>query len=115
MIESSFMSRPWGTWSVLETYPNVKVKELMVLPGQALSMQRHQFRQEFWFVAEGTATVNRIDRSTDLVSQDVEQFNYTWIAPNEWHQLENRGTVPLKVVEIQWGEKCEENDIERAP
>jgi mannose-6-phosphate isomerase-like protein (cupin superfamily) len=112
-MENSFMSRPWGTWSVLETYTNVKVKELMVMPGQSLSMQKHKHRQEFWFVAEGTATVNKINRSSDLESEDINQFQYTWIGANEWHQLENKKDTPLKVVEIQWGEKCEEDDIER--
>lgn len=105
--------RAWGRWSVLKNYPNVKVKELSVDPGQSLSMQRHQHRQEFWFVAEGTATVNRLNPSTDIESSIIEQFDYTWIKSNEWHQLSNQSDKPLKLVEVQWGEKCEEDDIER--
>lgn len=105
--------RSWGVWSVLEKYENVKVKELSVDPGCALSMQRHQSRQEFWFVAEGTATVNRITAKTEIDSETITQFHYTWIRLNEWHQLENKTKDPLKVVEIQWGERCEEDDIER--
>ena len=30
-----------------------------------------------------------------------------------WHQLTNAYDVPLKVVEIQYGEQCVEEDIER--
>lgn len=106
-------TRPWGNWSVLENYPNVKVKELSVNPGQFLSMQKHQYRQEFWFVAEGTATVNRLTPSSDIESITIEQYGNTWIGPKEWHQLGNSSDKLLKIVEIQWGDKCEEEDIER--
>ena len=47
--------RPWGYYRVLHEGPGVKVKELTVEPGAALSMQRHQQRSEFWLVASGEA------------------------------------------------------------
>ena len=31
----------------------------------------------------------------------------------DWHQLTNPFNVPVKVVEIQYGEQCIEEDIER--
>jgi mannose-6-phosphate isomerase-like protein (cupin superfamily) len=31
----------------------------------------------------------------------------------EWHQLTNPFDVPLKIVEIQYGSQCDEDDIER--
>lgn len=111
--EKKRTDRAWGNWSVLENYSNVKVKELSVNPGQFLSMQRHQHRQEFWFVAEGTATVNRLTPSSDIESITIEQYGNTWIGPKEWHQLGNSSDKLLKIVEIQWGDKCEEEDIER--
>jgi mannose-6-phosphate isomerase-like protein (cupin superfamily) len=33
---------------------------------------------------------------------------------NEWHQLCNETDQPLRVVEIQYGVNCVEEDIERA-
>jgi mannose-6-phosphate isomerase-like protein (cupin superfamily) len=36
-----------------------------------------------------------------------------YISRNEWHQLVNEKDTPLKVIEIQFGEKCVEEDIER--
>jgi cytidyltransferase-like protein len=51
------VERTWGYYRVLHDISGTKVKELTVDPGQKLSMQRHQHRAEFWFVAEGTATV----------------------------------------------------------
>jgi hypothetical protein len=45
---------------------HVKLKELTVAPKTCLSMQRHDQRAEFWFVAEGEATVYTVDpHSTD--------------------------------------------------
>jgi cytidyltransferase-like protein len=107
--------RNWGYWRVLhENGPRVKVKELTVLPGQRLSMQKHKDRSEHWFVSEGTATVYTIDKSTDVELLGVfNQHQALHISRQQWHQLSNEGTVPLKVVEIQYGDRCEEEDIER--
>ena len=108
--------RPWGYYRVLhEPSQAVKLKELTVDPGQSLSMQRHKDRAEFWFVSEGTATVNTIDdRTTDCETRGVyERFKTIRIETNEWHQLKNNTTQPLKIIEIQYGEQCIEDDIER--
>ena len=109
--------RPWGYYRVLHTpNPRVKVKELTVNPGCSLSMQRHRYRSEHWFVAEGVARVMTVNMaSTDV--QDMGQYiahQALHIRDNEWHQLCNDSrTQPLKVIEIQYGEQTEENDIER--
>lgn len=101
--------RPWGYYRVLHSPNiNVKVKELTVNPGCTLSMQRHCSRAEVWFVAEGTATVCNTDTSHQL-----ELFQTQTIQPLEWHQLQNNTTSPLKIIEIQYGERCIEEDIER--
>jgi cytidyltransferase-like protein len=105
--------RPWGRWSVLKNYPNVKVKELTVLPGQSLSMQRHTDRSEFWFVAEGIATVSTLNVSSDEDYETVEQFSHVWIRKHQWHRLSNQHNTVLKLVEVQWGDRCDEDDIER--
>lgn len=106
--------RPWGYYRVLHEAPGVKVKELTVDPGAALSMQRHQDRAEFWLVAAGQATVYALDRSTDMdLRGRYGRHEYIHICTNEWHQLINEEPDPLRVVEIQYGERCEEDDIER--
>lgn len=108
-------SRPWGYYRVLHTpSAGTKLKELTVEPGEKLSMQRHQNRSEFWFVTEGEATVYGVNRKTD--TEIIGTFNsheHLWIAKNDWHQLANESTVPLKIIEIQYGTECDENDIER--
>jgi cytidyltransferase-like protein len=108
-------SRAWGYYRVLhEDPPHVKVKELTVNPGSSLSMQRHQDRAEHWFVAEGTATIYTINRKTDAEPIGTySRFQSIHIEQHQWHQLCNETDLPLKVVEIQYGANCVEEDIER--
>ena len=107
--------RPWGYYRVLhENGPEVKVKELTVEPKKYLSMQKHNSRLELWFVAEGTATVYTINNSSDEELDGVyEKFRNIHIAANQWHRLANETDKPLKIIEIQYGEVCIEEDIER--
>lgn len=107
--------RPWGYYRVLHEYgPTVKLKELVVEPGQRLSMQRHNDRSEHWFVAEGQATVYTVNRSTDVELLGTYQTHqHVHIPCTHWHQLANEFDTPLKLVEIQYGTACIEEDIER--
>jgi cytidyltransferase-like protein len=108
--------RAWGYYRVLhEVGANTKLKELTVMPKTCLSMQRHDQRAEFWFVAEGAATVYTLDEaSTDQeVKCSLVIHEHTFIKTNEWHQLCNETDQPLKLIEIQYGDCCVEEDIER--
>jgi D-beta-D-heptose 7-phosphate kinase/D-beta-D-heptose 1-phosphate adenosyltransferase len=101
--------RPWGYYRVLHTIGNnVKVKELTVDPGKSLSMQRHQGRSELWFVAEGEAGLN-----WEYGGEKIKVYKQETINPTEWHQLYNPTSLPLRVIEIQYGRECVEEDIER--
>ena len=107
--------RQWGYYRVLhENGREVKLKELTVDPGKRLSMQRHKDRAEHWFVSEGTATVYTVNRSTDTeLLGEYKKFDHIHIRKTDWHQLCNETEHPLKIIEIQYGERCEEEDIER--
>ena len=107
--------RDWGYYRVLhENGKEVKLKELTVEPRQSLSMQRHNDRLELWFVAEGTATVYTINSSSDEELDGVyNKFRSINIAANQWHRLANETDKPLKIIEIQYGNECIEEDIER--
>lgn len=101
--------RPWGYYRVLYELPNCKVKELVVEPGASLSMQRHANRYEVWFVSEGIATINWANSNkTELFKHETQL-----ILEKQWHQLSNNTDSVLKIVEIQYGNRCEEEDIER--
>jgi cytidyltransferase-like protein len=107
--------RQWGYYRVLhENGKEVKLKELVVEPGKQLSMQRHNSRLELWFVAEGTATVYTINSSSDEELDGVyNKFRSINITTNQWHRLANETDKPLKIIEIQYGNECIEEDIER--
>ena len=100
--------RPWGYYRVLHDAPGMKVKELTVNPQSSLSMQRHEYRSEFWMVADGTATISGVNENHTLVTHDE-----CHIPAQEWHQLSNITDRPLRIIEIQYGENCVEEDIER--
>ena len=78
-------------------------------------MQRHAKRSEFWFVAEGQATVYTINsRTTDAeLLGTFGKHQSIYISKGEWHQLVNETDHVLQLVEIQYGEDCVEEDIER--
>jgi cytidyltransferase-like protein len=100
--------RPWGYYCVLHEVSGTKVKELTVMPGQTLSMQRHSSRAEYWHVSEGRCVVEGEKNQTSLETHDSYQ-----IPTNEWHRLYNPFDQPCRIVEIQYGPNCVEEDIER--
>ena len=81
--------RNWGYYRVLhEVGPGTKLKELTVNPKTCLSMQRHEERSEFWFVAEGQASVYSMDAGSDHEHiGDFNQHQYVFIGRNQWHML----------------------------
>jgi len=106
--------RQWGYYRVLHEVPGMKVKELTVNPGKSLSMQRHNLRAEYWIVSEGRAVVNSMmPGGYSLPATELAKHEEYKVPVNEWHQLTNPYEEPVKVVEIQYGEQCIEEDIER--
>lgn len=106
--------RAWGYYRVLhEDSPTLKVKELTVEPGETLSMQRHHKRNELWFIDTGTATVYTMMGGERIKSATLHEHQHYTIRQDCWHQLVNETDEPLRVVEIQYGTECIEEDIER--
>jgi mannose-1-phosphate guanylyltransferase/mannose-6-phosphate isomerase len=103
------VNRPWGNYAVLEEDPDgFKIKRIEVAPGARLSLQSHKQRSEHWVVVSGTATVTN---GEEVITVHKNQSTYIPIGTK--HRLENRGTVPLHIVEIQVGEYLGEDDIQR--
>ena len=106
--------RPWGYYRVLHEVPGTKVKELTINPGQSLSMQRHASRAEHWHVSYGACDVFSMmpDGYALPVVLLSEHMNYH-VPTGQWHRLTNPYEIPCKIVEIQYGAACTEEDIER--
>jgi cytidyltransferase-like protein len=106
--------RQWGYFRVLHDVPGMKVKELTVDPGKSLSMQKHKLRSEYWIVSEGQCVVNsQMVGGYSLPPKTLSKHQEYNIDVGEWHQLTNPFDTPCKIVEIQYGEQCIEEDIER--
>ncbi len=100
--------RPWGAYTVLEEGDRYKIKRIEVNPGAKLSQQMHHHRSEHWVVVSGTARVTNGDRE-----YDVHPNESTYIPISTKHRLENRGKIPLQIIEVQNGEYLGEDDIVR--
>lgn len=102
------VSRPWGTYSVLDDNERYKIKRIVVKPGKRLSLQKHLHRSEHWVVVSGTATCMVGDKTFYVRSNES-----TYIPMGELHRLQNEGKLPLVIVEVQVGEYTGEDDIIR--
>lgn len=104
--------RPWGWYRVLDDKPGYKVKELVIEPGKKLSMQKHSLRSEHWYILKGKCDiVTDYAGSIMSVTKDV---NETYIIEHGvWHQGQNNYENCCHILEVQYGEKCVEEDIER--
>ncbi len=102
------VTRPWGTYTVLEEGPHFKIKRIVVKPGASLSLQMHHHRSEHWIVVSGLAKV---------INDDSELFvaidQSTYIQAGHKHRLENPGVIDLVMIEVQSGEYLGEDDIVR--
>jgi mannose-1-phosphate guanylyltransferase len=102
------VARPWGAYTVLQEGPCFKIKRIEVKPGAALSLQLHHRRSEHWIVVDGIARVTRGDKVYDIRANES-----TYIPIETRHRLENPGTEPLVMIEVQCGDYLGEDDIVR--
>ena len=87
---------------------------MIITPGQSLSMQRHQLRAEHWYILKGECSFNTINVSSDIEELGTYTENKSiTIEKKQWHQACNVTNEPCHILEVQYGEKCEEQDIER--
>lgn len=102
------VSRPWGTYTVLEEGCRFKIKRIVVKPGAALSLQMHHHRSEHWIVVQGMAKVVNGGEPRLINSNES-----TFIPAGHKHRLENPGVIDLVMIEVQSGEYLGEDDIVR--
>ena len=100
--------RPWGDYEGIDHGTRYQVKRLTVKPGAKLSLQMHHHRAEHWVVVSGTA---RVTRGEDVFMLSENESTYIPIGTN--HRLENPGTIPLEIIEVQSGSYLGEDDIVR--
>ena len=103
-------TRPWGSWRVIasEESCGYALKHIVVEPGKRLSLQYHHHRSEHWIVVAGSgfATLGADDIR-------IERGSHVYVPKKTQHRLSNTGEVPLVLVELQYGDILDENDIVR--
>jgi len=107
-VEHRRMYRPWGHYEGLILGDRFQVKQIVVMPGGRLSLQKHHHRAEHWVVVRGTARVQR-DAESLLLSENQSVY----LPLGCVHRLENPGMIPLALIEVQVGSYLGEDDIVR--
>jgi mannose-1-phosphate guanylyltransferase/mannose-6-phosphate isomerase len=100
--------RPWGSYDSIDAGERFQVKRLTVKPGAVLSLQMHRHRAEHWVVVKGQARITR-GEEVFLLSENES----TYIPVGTVHRIENPGSEPLQIIEIQSGSYLGEDDIVR--
>jgi cytidyltransferase-like protein len=110
-----FEERNWGSFFNLFQTNNIKVKELIIEPKKEISFQRHFKRNEIWLVSKGSCYVVYANNNNikDIKKIKLNKFDHYVVPSEEWHQIVNPFKEAVHIIEIQYGDKCIEDDIER--
>ena len=110
------VDRGWGYYQTFfkNADSTVKLKRLVLKPKHKISMQLHNSRSELWFVESGNGNLNTIEDGKLKVVSTLGPLELVNVESKQIHQLENTSdTKDLIVVEIQYGDYCDESDIIR--
>ena len=104
----SVVNKPWGSFEIIDQGEKYTVKKILVYPNGQLSLQSHKYRSEHWLLASGNGEVI-IDEKT----YNLKENDNIFIPKGSKHRLKNIGSDNLIVIEMWFGDKLDENDIER--
>lgn len=108
-LEHEIFARPWGFYKTTILNDFFQSKVIYVMPGQALSLQSHQRREEYWTVVYGEGTI-QIGESIHPVIPGQNFF----IPKGCKHRLTNTSEKnTLILTEVQLGDYFGEDDIVR--
>ena len=105
---ASLVHRPWGCYRTLARDFGFQVKHITVLPGGALSLQRHSHRSEHWTVIKGVGEIHCAGKEFVLHANQS-----TYIPKGAVHRLSNPGSEAVELIEVQLGDYLGEDDIQR--
>jgi mannose-6-phosphate isomerase len=98
--------RPWGRFRRYTHNEPTTVKLITVEPGQELSLQRHQHRDELWVILDPGLRVRVGDTTTVAVAGDE------FLIPRGTSHRVTGGERPARFLEVAFG-RFDEDDIER--
>ena len=100
--------RPWGWFESLAHDDSFQVKRIFVKPEGAISLQSHTCRSEHWVVVKGSANVTIGDKV-----KVVNEGQSVYVPKGVIHRIENKGKIPIVLIEVQIGNYLGEDDIVR--
>ena len=121
MLNGRLMKRKWGWYLTLLKRNYFKVKLLWFRNGGECSMQKHHHRHELWLflsgfgwmhgeVNNGKGTIPD-QRTGEPIGCLSTSGDYRRVPMGQTHQF--KASSRCLVLEIQYGDKCEEEDIVR--
>ena len=107
-IDFEIFNKPWGFYKSTMLSKDVQSKVITVFPGEELSLQEHERREEHWIIIKGRGTV-----ILDSSEFDALPGKYFFIPKGLKHQIINDGRENIIFAEVQLGDYFGEDDIIR--
>lgn len=101
-----FVRRKWGWYFVLLNFPQFKVKLLRFHRGKSLSLQYHQLRNELWLFLSGVGFFHKNGNAYVMGTGES-----VLVEKGQKHKY--ACSMASWVIEVQFGDKCIEEDIIR--
>lgn len=98
--------RPWGDFLEFTKEEKTTVKILDIYPGEAISLQRHKLRDEFWYLIRGEVAAIVGEQKKDLKIGDN-----LYIKKGQKHRLINNSSELAAILEISFGKFKEEDEV----
>lgn len=109
------MIKRWGWMLTLLRGKHFKVKLLYFKKHGSISMQMHKKRSELWLWIFGKGELTFLPKALSkalTMVRNVKPGDFFNIPNDCWHHYWAKS--PTLVLEIQYGDKCSERDIQRA-
>lgn len=103
------VTKPWGSYVVLDEGPGWKTKKIQVNPGLRFSLQSHQKREELWLIVEGEGDITLGNNKL----RHVVPGDMAVIFLGAEHRMKCTSEIPLVMIEVQRGDYLGEDDIKR--
>ncbi|MCL2400026.1 MAG: sugar phosphate nucleotidyltransferase [Defluviitaleaceae bacterium] len=101
-----YEERHWGESTVLGKYAHSQVKHLYFAAGKFISNQPHKYSTKIWVIASGEGNFTLGCDRKKIVTGDILKIEY-----GQKHKIE--AISDLHIIEIQTGNKLDENDIQK--
>lgn len=98
--------KPWGDFVEFTEEEITTVKVLDIYPGEAISLQSHKLRDEFWYLIRG-----EIKAIVGEEEKNLKIGEHLYIKRNQKHRLINNSSELAAVLEISFGKFEEEDEI----